>query len=314
MFDLSFVRLCSGPILYNKTLHHPGAHVGSPDTFIDDERRTFIMAFHLNLPLTNISCNFPIPGRRKAVKHRQCTFLATSADGNHFDSTPIVSEGTPFYRRRLSLRSPFVLVKTGLVMELPSTRSSDKLCSKRNFQLPRGLQSKLYLDLACGRPRKKVSHKEPSECEQPTNPQSRLISHARHVAVTELETNATHGTYLLVFTRQGDAPEHLLAAQFVAPLKRLENGLHPEPSEFSVLHKPYQLAVPEEEWEGSEGKVIRSTDGYARKEELRSLRDPDLLVVRHGTNTKVWLYYTGYGERTIGVVALIPSKAAPASD
>jgi hypothetical protein len=112
-----------------------------------------------------------------------------------------------------------------------------------------------------------------------------LLPRCRHTAVTVRENRLW-----ILFSRIGDAPEHLLAASLNL---RVDWQLWP-----SALDNPQPLLLPTLDWEGACHETGPSAAGPATA--VRQLRDP--AVFQEAGQS--YLLYTGAGEEAIGLATL----------
>ena len=94
---------------------------------------------------------------------------------------------------------------------------------------------------------------------------------------------------MLCYSRVGDKPEHILCSTI--DITDTWDTWHASP--------PISILLPELDWEGGNLAHSSSVRGEVEKT-VRQLRDPYL----YEENGKVYLFYTGGGERAIGIIEL----------
>lgn len=112
------------------------------------------------------------------------------------------------------------------------------------------------------------------------------LPQVRHVAVWQ-----TQGRLILLYTRMGDAPERILAREFLTAESHWREW---------TLSDPVEVLAPETEYEGAALPVEASASG-AVKVPVRQLRDPAVHVDDDG---RAYLLYSVAGEQGIAIARI----------
>lgn len=238
--------------------------VGSPDVVVDHANRRFVMYFHA------LRANGPA-----------AAFVATSADGLDFNapqahrrdghgirSTPI---GRSYLRTFEHEGRVYAFSNFGFLYRSPEMGPAGQAQDiwKAPWEFTDGPIRESHDGTGDG---------DGDRLERMDNP--------RHFAVQGVERG-----FLVLFSRRDDAPERILAS-LVFPAKG-------DWKTWRATFPPIAILEPELPWEGAGLPIRPSRTGMSTNE--RALRDPYLFVDEDGS---WYLYYTGRGERAIGVVRL----------